>query len=361
MTTQGKSAILPTDGGFCPQHITERRKTRMKSYHEKILFLFLAFAMLLSSCASNPVDTASKNSNASGTAESSQSAAESTDLSASDTESSEAPVAEAKDRWLDMTWKSVGSWGGENITLKEELSQGLLLCSSQDLENFYNTYLEDAKDKCYFTDYDQSFFETNDLLLVSYTLGASEGDPPFILTGLLLQADGSLVLEGYHYVRVPSIDVTVNKLFFVTLPKGATSHETFVFDGLSRVRNVYQFNDFKRKANPSAEASAQVLTTLDQWNEFVEASGLPEYDEAKYFEEGKQYSAIALTIPMESEFDTLTVLRAERNADGKLVFYFSLEKGEPSEMDSPVPSQVFLFFVYKIDFLTADQIKIALE
>jgi hypothetical protein len=48
-------------------------------------------------------------------------------------------------------------------------------------------------------------------------------------------------------------------------------------------------------------------------------------------------------------------------ADGKPVFYFFREKGEPSRMDSPVPSQVFLFFVYKIDFLTADQIEIASE
>lgn len=327
---------------------------------KKIWFLFLAFLMFLSSCTSESMGTVSQNSNASGTAESSRSAAESTDLSVPGTESSVSPAQEAEDRWLDITWKSVGDWG-EHIEFKQEFPQALLLCSSQDLENFYNTYLEDAEDKSYFTDYDQSFFETNDLLLVSYTLGASEGDPPFILTGLLLQADGSLVLEGYHYVRVPSIDVTVTKLFFVILPKGATSHETFVFDGFSRMRNVYQFNDFKRKANPSAEASAQVLTNLDQWNEFVEASGLPEYDEAKYFEEGKQYSAIALTIPMESEFDTLTALRAERNADGKLVFYFSLEKGEPSRMDSPASSQVFLFFVYKIDFLTADQIEIALE
>ena len=333
-------------------------QTTHKRITAGILALLLVF---LASCTSESMGTVSQNSNASGTAESSRSAAESTDLSVPDTESSASPAGEAEDRWLDITWKSVGSWGGESIALKEELSQGLLLCSSQDLENFYNTYLEDAEDKSYFTDYDQSFFETNDLLLVSYTLGASEGDPPFILTGLLLQADGSLVLEGYHYVRVQSIDVTVNKLCFVTLPKGATSHETFVFDGFSRMRNVYQFNDLKRKANPSAEASAQVLTNLDQWNEFVEAIGLPEYDEAKYFEEGKQYSAIALTIPMESEFDTLTALRAERNADGKLVFYFSLEKGEPSKMDSPAPSQVFLFFVHKTDFLTADQIEIALE
>ena len=337
--------------GFTTQ-ITRKRITA------GILALLLVF---LASCAATPADTASRNGNTSGTAESSPSAAESTDLSVPDTESSASPAGEAEDRWLDITWKSVGVWGVEHIEFKQEFPRALLLCSSQDLENFYNTYLKDAEDKSYFTDYDQSFFETNDLLLVSYTLGASEEDPPFILTGLLLQADGSLVLEGYHYVRMLYIDVTVRKLCFVTLPKGATSHETFVFDGFSRMRNVYQFNDFKRKANPSAEASAQVLTNLDQWNEFVEASGLPEYDEAKYFEEGKQYSAIALTIPMESEFDTLTALRAERNADGKLVFYFSLEKGEPSKMDSPAPSQVFLFFVYKIDFLTADQIEIVLE
>ena len=228
--------------------------------------------LLLASCASESMGTASQSSNASGTAESSPSAAESTELSAPDTESSASPAGEAEDRWLDITWKSVGSWGGESIALKEELSQGLLLCSSQDLEDFYNTYLEDAEDKSYFTDYDQSFFETNDLLLVSYTLGASEGDPPFILTGLLLQADGSLVLEGYHYVRVQSIDVTVNKLCFVTLPKGATSHETFVFDGFSRMRNVYQFNDFKRKASqnfPKIQAILLCMLFLHNFKCFI--------------------------------------------------------------------------------------------
>ena len=126
-----------------------------------ILALLLVF---LASCTSESMGTVNQNSNASGTAESSRSAAESTDLSVPDTESSASPAQEAEDRWLDITWKSVGSWGGESIALKEELSQGLLLCSSQDLENFYNTYLEDAEDKSYFTDYDQSFFETNDLL-----------------------------------------------------------------------------------------------------------------------------------------------------------------------------------------------------
>lgn len=50
-----------------------------------------------------------------------------------------------------------------------------------------------------------------------------------------------------------------------------------------------------------------------------------------------------------------------KNLTTMQVYLFPGEQGEPSETDSPASSQVFLFFVCKIDFPTADQMEIVSE